>query len=44
MGPRIQRMGPYLLCSDWGQARVSKVAEREVNGLTRLAERPFHVI
>jgi hypothetical protein len=37
-------MGPYLLCSDWGQARVSKVAEREVDGLTRLAERPFHVI
>jgi hypothetical protein len=25
-----------------GQARVSKVAEREVDGLTRLAERPFH--
>jgi hypothetical protein len=31
-------------CCCMGQARVSKVAEREVDGLTRLAERPFHVI
>jgi hypothetical protein len=30
MGPRDLAGGPYLLCGDWGQARVSKVAEREV--------------